>query len=234
MNLAKTPLPDHSPVRAILPLCLALLLMAVASSPASQIFRYREQTGVDSFTFTWRADREQDNATVTVTQNQGSEIFSSDNTAEGTTLSWHYVKQPDTDIRAERVGDHIRFSGRFDGKPIDKKEAIDSRPWCQPLSFSLQRMVARDQQVASFWTIRPDTLEVLAMQAEKTGSEQIPADNGGGVQAAEKVVIRLDGLKSILWQAEYWFRQGDHIFLQYRGTHGPPGTAETLICLITP
>ena len=59
MNLAKTPLPDHSPVRAILPLCLALLLMAVASSPASQIFRYREQTGGDSFTFTWRADREQ-------------------------------------------------------------------------------------------------------------------------------------------------------------------------------
>ena len=49
---------------------------------------------------------------------------------------------------------------------VDKKEAIDSRPWCQPLSFSLQRMVARDQQVASFWTIRPDTLEVLAMQQD--------------------------------------------------------------------
>jgi len=50
----------------------------------------------------------------------------------------------------------------------------------------------------------------------------------------EKVVIELDGLMSAFWQAEYWFRSGDNLFFQYRGTHGPPGTAETRIRLITP
>ena len=229
----KTSLPDHSPVRAILPLCLALLLMAAASSPASQIFRYREQTGDDSFTFSWQADREQDSGTVMVTQKQGEEIFSSGNTAEGTTLSWRYVKQPDTDVRAERVGDRLHFSGRFGGQRVDRYEVIDSRPWYQPLSFSLQRMMARDQQAARFWTIRPDTLEVLAMQARKAASEQVALDNGT-VQAADKVVIHPDGLLSALWQAEYWFRHGDNLFLQYRSTHGLPGTAETRICLINP
>jgi hypothetical protein len=231
MNREKRPLPDHSPLRAILPLCFALLLMAVAS-PASQVFRYREQTGDARFTFSWRLDRERDAAIVT--QHQENEVYSSVNTLEGTTLSWRYVKQPDTDVRAERVGDTLRFSGRFDGKSIDRSQAIDPRPWYQPLSFCLQRLVAHEpRKTASFWTIRPDTLEVLAMQAEKTGSEQIATGNGG-FETAEKVVIRLDGLLSSFWQAEYWFRHGDNLFLQYRGTHGPPGTDETRICLITP
>jgi hypothetical protein len=232
MNLMQSTLSDHSPLRALVPLCLALLLMAVAS-PASQVFRYREQTGDESITFSWRADREEHSTTVTVTQHQGDEVFSSVNTPDGTTLSWQYVKQPGTDIRAERVGDSLRFSGRLKGQPIEKSQAIDPRPWWQPLSFSLQRLVAGERQTASFWTIRPDTLEVLALQAEKTGSEQIPAENGG-LEPADKVIIRPDGLLSALWQAEYWFRPGDHLFLRYRGTHGPPGTAETRICLISP
>lgn len=230
MNPTPSAISEHSPLRALVPLCLALLLMAVAS-PASQVFRYREQTGDESTTFSWRADREADG--ITVVQHQGGEIFSSVNTGEGTTLSWHYLKQPDTDVRVERVGDSLHFSGRFAGKAVDKREAIDSRPWCQPLSYSLQRMVANKRQNSTFWTIRPDTLEVLAMQANMDGSEEIAAESGA-MQPADKVVIRLDGLLSALWQAAYWFRQGDHLFLQYRGTHGPPGTAETRICLISP
>lgn len=230
MNQNRSSLSDHSPLRALVPLCLALLLMAVAS-PASQVFRYREQTGDHSFTFSWRADREEEG--VTVVQHQGDEIFSSVNTMEGATRSWHYVKQPETDVRVERQGDSLHFSGRLKGKPVEKSQTIDSRPWCQPLSFSLQRLVTREPRSVTFWTIRPDTLEVLAMQAEKAGSERIATDNSG-VQVADKVVIRLDGLLSALWQAEYWFRQDDHLFLQYRGTHGPPGTDETRICLISP
>ncbi|MBV5276727.1 hypothetical protein JZU56_02545 [bacterium] len=206
-----------------------MLLLAAASS-ASQIFRYREQTGADSFTFLWRAD--QGRKEVIVTQNQGDETYSSVCAPDGTTLSWHYIKQPDTDIRAERLGDRIHLSGRFAGAAIDKHQPIDTRPWYQPLSFSLQRMVARDQQTAVFWTIRPDTLEVVAMKAEKSGREEISM--GNETQTADKVVIRLDGLMSALWQAEYWFRPSDNLFVQYKGTHGLPGTAETSINLITP
>lgn len=226
----KIKLSDHSPVRAILPFCLLILLLAVAS-PASQVHRYREQTGDASFTFLWRA--EQGRAGVTVIQDQGDETYSSLCTPEGRTLSWRYLRPPDTDVRAERIGDRIHLSGRFDGREINRSEPLDGRPWYQPLSFSLQRMVAGGQQTATFWTIRPDTLEVVALQAAQSGSEQLPTAPSEE-QQADKVVIRLDGLLSALWQAEYWFRPSDHLFVHYRGTHGPPGTAETSIHLITP
>lgn len=226
----KCPIPEYSPLRALVPFCLVLLLLAVAS-PASQVFRYREQTGDDSFTYLWRT--EQDRNGVTVIHDQGDEIYSSVCILDGTTLAWHYIRQPDTDVRAERIGDRIHFSGRFRGETIDKNETVDTRPWFQPLSFSLQRMVALNQQTVGFWTIRPDTLEVVAMKAEWSGSEQLPAEKAM-TRAADKVVIRLDGLLSALWQAEYWFRQGDHLFVQYRGTHGPPGTDETQISLLSP
>ena len=206
------------------------MLFLAAASSASQIFRYREQTGDDSFTFLWRAD--QGRKEVIVTQNQGDETYSSVCAPDGTTLSWHYIRQPDTDVRAERMSDQIHLSGRFAGKDLDKSQSIDTRPWFQPLSFSLQRMVARDQKTAIFWTIRPDTLEVVAMKAEQTGREEITI--GRETQTADKVVIRLDGLMSALWQAEYWFRPSDNLFVQYKGTHGLPGTAETSINLITP
>ena len=225
----KTSLPDHSPLRAIVPFCLVLMLLAAASS-ATQIFRYREQTGDDSFIFLWRA--EQGRRTVTITQDQGDATYSSVCTPEGATLSWRYIRPPDIDIQAERMGNQIHFSGRFGGEVINKNQVIDTRPWYQPLSFSLQRMVARDLKTVDFWTIRPDTLEVMAMKAEKSSSDHI--SEGTATQTADKVVIRPDGLMSVLWQAEYWFRQSDHLFVQYRGTHGPPGTAETSIDLVTP
>lgn len=230
MNLKPSLLSDRSPLRALVPLCLALLLMAATGSQ-SPVLRYREQTGDDQFTFTWQTNQEDDG--ITVIQHQGDEFFSSLNTAEGETQRWHYVRPPDTDVRAERDGDCLRFTGRFAGKPIDRLQIIDGRPWLQPLSFSLRQLVADDQPATHFWTVRPDTLEVLAMQAEKAGSEPVVADSGT-THRANKVVIRPDGPLAAFWQAEYWFRDGDNMFLQYRGTHGPPGTAETRICLITP
>ena len=219
-----------SPFQAILPLCLALLFMAVAS-PAAPVFRYLEQTGTDSCIFTWRLERERDTATLSVVQRQGSETFLSRNTAAGETLAWQYVHQPDTDVRAEREGDRIRLSGRFQGKTVDEVHAIDDRPWFQPLSFSLRPLALDGQATAEFWTIRVDTLELVAMRAEAAGREEMDTVRGPRLTAA-RVVIRPDGVFSRLWRAEYWFRAEDGLFIRYRGTHGPPGTPETVISLL--
>ena len=86
---------------------------------------------------------------------------------------------------------------------------------------------------ASFWTVRPDNLDVLTLQATREGGGRLPMEDGGEV-LANKVVIRLEGLMSALWSAEYWFRQGDDLFVRYRGTHGPPGVPETVITLVRP
>ena len=211
----------------------ALLFIACTASAATREFHYREQTGDESFLFLWQAQSTPDEVTVTVTQRQGEEVYTSVNTSEGTTLSWQYSKQPDTDVRVERKGDRLIFSGRFEGKTVAKEESVDKRPWYQPLSYSLHCMEKRQQNTASFWTIRPDNLEVLTLKAEREGSGRLPEADGSALPA-NKVVIRLEGLLSALWSAEYWFRQGDNLFVRYRGTHGPPGVAETVITLVQP
>nr|WP_321465756.1 hypothetical protein [uncultured Desulfobulbus sp.] len=222
------------PVFLSLILCLsAQLLLTSLVFASSRELQYREQTGGDSFFFVWNADTEPNEVTVTVTQRQKNEVYTSVNTPEGTTLSWRYVRDPDTDVRAERRGNVLVFSGRFEGKKVAKEEKIDARPWCQPLSFSLHCMEKRKQNKTSFWTVRPDNLEVLTLQAEREGAGRLTSAEGGEI-LANKVVIRLEGLMSGLWSAEYWFRQGDDVFVRYRGTHGPPGVPETVITLVRP
>ena len=224
--------PPPASLRALVPFCLALLLLAVASPASQAVFRYIEQTGDDSVTFSWQAEAGRESTVIT--QRQGDETYTSRCTPDGATLHWRYLRLPDTDIRVERRGNQLHFSGTLADKPVSKIQEIDGRPWFQPLSYSLQRLVIGNQRQASFWTIRPDTLDVLAMQAEMAGSEAITSADETLTQLANKVIIRPDGILAPLWQAEYWFRQGDHLFVQYRGTHGPPGTAETVISLVTP
>lgn len=224
--------PAHSPLRAVLPFCLTLVLLATVAPASSQVLRYREQTGDTSFLFSWQADTRPDGVTVTVTQQQGDEVFRSVNTLEGSTLFWQYSKDADTDVRVERVGNQLRLNGRFGGRPVSRLETIDERPWFQPLSYSLCRMMTRKQEQSTFWTIRPDTLDVLTMRAQRDGNGRLPQGDGAGVPA-NRVVIRPDGLLSALWSAEYWFRQADNLFVYYRATHGPPGVPETIISLVT-
>ncbi|HSO09404.1 MAG TPA: hypothetical protein VLR45_05405 [Desulfoprunum sp.] len=50
---------------------------------------------------------------------------------------------------------------------------VDDRPWFQPLSFSLGAFLATPQSEVSFWMIRSDNLEVVAMQAAKGEVEEI-------------------------------------------------------------
>ncbi|MGD9948822.1 MAG: hypothetical protein AB7U29_10110 [Desulfobulbus sp.] len=229
----KTTRRSSLPLRTILCFCLIPLAMASMASASTPELRYREQTGDNGFFFSWKAESAANKVTVTATQHQGEEVYTSVNTPEGTTLSWHYRKQPDTDVRVERKGNRLLFSGRFEGNVVRREEKIDTRPWYQPLSFSLHCLERRKQNKASFWTIRPDNLDVLTLQAEREGSGRLPNVDDHEV-LANKVVIRLQGLMSALWSAEYWFRQGDDLFVRYRGTHGPPGVPETVITLVRP
>ncbi len=41
----------------------------------------------------------------------------------------------------------------------------------------------------------------------------------------------LQGMLAALWQAAFWFREDDRIFVRYQGVHGPPGTDETVVQL---
>jgi len=49
---------------------------------------------------------------------------------------------------------------------------------------------------------------------------------------ARKVTLSRQGILAAFWQANFWFRESDRIFIRYQGTHGPPGTSETVVLLL--
>lgn len=205
----------------LLTVCLALSVAADASAATTRELRYSEQTGKNTLFYTWTAEYTANQ--VTVTQKEGKDVYTSVNTPKGLTLSWHYTHLPETDVHVVREGNVLNFSGRFQGKPVNKQEKIDVQPWFQPMSFSLQCMEQSKQDQATFWSVRPDNLETLTLKAQRKGR-----DAQGNL-----VEVRLTGLRSALWSADYWYRATDGVFVHYRSVLGPPGTSPTVISLVT-
>lgn len=208
-------------------LLLPILLPGI-SSATYQSHTYRETTGGKSKDFKWEILEK--GAQVVITSSRVDEKFINICTPDGATLRWHIQLKPDTDLQAERIANTITLRGRFQGKKVDKSITIDDRPWFQPLSFSLRNLACSDSETLSFWTIRMDTLELVDMQANNRGVEPIQL-TGEEVKAC-KVEIRRNGFFAALWSANYWFRTSDNTFIQYRGTHGLPGTPETRVTLL--
>lgn len=146
----------------------------------------------------------------------------------GNTLEWR-VRYPDTDIVARRAGNLIRLEGTRNGKAFHKDLEIDEAPWFQPLSYALGRFSQSPVDSVVFWTIRPDNLDVVKLVARTLGEEEVMTK--AGLFTARKVSIAVNGLLSHFWEAHYWFRQADGLFVRYEGTNGLPGTPATTIQL---
>lgn len=197
------------------------------SLAGNQSYTYREVTGEESKEFSWQL-LENGNQ-VMIIASAADEKLVNICREDGGTLRWHVEQGTATNLQAERIGNTIFLRGRFQGKIVDKSIDIDDRPWFQPLSYSLRTFSGDDRKNLSFWTIRMDTLELVAMQAERWGMDVIQI--AGKEIRARRVEIRKDGFFSAIWSANYWFRADDNIFVQYRGTHGFPGTPETRVTL---
>lgn len=214
---------------------LALFLPAAAlaeqgQEPQTEILRYRQQTGKAAHIYTWKMEKQGDKVFITLEEPEAT--FTNLCAPDGSTLAWTMVAQPDTRLRAERKGKTLHLQGTLKGKTVAKELALGSKPWFQSLSFALSRMVALKRTKSEFWFLRADELELLGMRAELAGKDQVEAD--GKTIATERVRIKLDNLMAAFWEASYWFREADQVFLRYRGVNGPPGTDETLIDLQYP
>lgn len=217
--------------------CALLLVLAGKSSSLfgavpqltfQESFNYQERVGDSKRFFTWRAEENSDGVTIIV--DDLKRCFHNYCSSDGTTTSWHYSVEGKDNIIVVRVGDRLVFSGYYDGENLEKEVKIDGRPWYQPLSFSLGEFLDSDKQTTSFWVVRSDTLEVIAMTAKKKGEEQLLL--GSTTVAAQQVEIRTKGLLSKFWSARYWYRKNDNLFLRYQSVHGLPGTAETVVELM--
>ncbi len=215
-----------------IPSQLFAISLDTAESPLSSIpqgiFGYQEKVGDTIHSFNWQA--EENDSGISITVQEDDKTFYNLCTANGDTLMWRILVEGKHNISAVRKGDTLHIEGTRFGNEYNKKVAIDKRPWYQPLSFSLGSFLNSSEEKTSFWVIRADKIEVIALTAEKLGVEDITFD--GVSVPAQKVEIRADGFYSKFWHATYWYRKSDNLFLRYQSTHGLPGTDETIVELV--
>jgi hypothetical protein len=204
---------------------LAILCVPAAFSMglATEERSYIETTGDKTTYFSWTL--EQANS-VTVTVREADELYVNHCDSRGSTFQWKY-RGANSDIIASRSGDIIEIEGRFHGETFQARHEVGSVPWYQTLAYALPKRVEPDETPLVFWTIRPDNLDLIKMQANWEATERV-AVNGKKLKA-NRVRIRPDGLLSRLWHADYWFRVPDGLFVRYEGVHGPPGHPKTVI-----
>ncbi len=201
---------------------------APSSEVPEGIFEYHEIVGEKTIPFSWEAEQKQDKIAITVFEED--KFFYNLCTADGATLEWRFEKKGVHDITAIRKDNSLHLSGSRSGEEFSKEVTIDERPWYQPLSFSLRNFLDTNEKKTSFWVIRADKIDVVALTAEKVGKEDIVFNEE--VMPAQKVEIRAEGFRSQFWHATYWYRQSDHLFLRYESVHGLPGTAATIVELV--
>lgn len=192
------------------------------------IYSYQETVGDKKIPFFWKATEQEDLISIDVYEEKTS--FTNLCYKNGKTVKWTIKEEGVHDAIAKRVGNVIKITGIRFGKEIDEEIKIDNRPWYQPLSYSLGEFLESDAKTKSFWVIRADKLEVIALKAKKIGEEELEYD--GKKVLTRKVEIRPDGFLSAFWFGTYWYRKSDNLFLRYQSVHGMPGTDETIVELI--
>jgi hypothetical protein len=207
---------------------IGLLITSVQALAEEQSYFYREQTGelINEYQLVYTTK----GPYQSITSKQEQKLFTALCHQDGSTVYWSFEDDFGDKVTARVIGENVQIFGRVDGKIIDSIFSLDGEPWYQPLSYSLRKLLDNSSKTHRFWTIRPDTFTPVLLQANKLECETIRLD-GDEVDAC-RVEISKSGLMSAFWSASYWFRQSDGLFVQYRGTHGLPGTDETMIELI--
>jgi hypothetical protein len=142
-------------------------------------------------------------------------------------LMWELINTGEgTSVKAQRVGNTIRLQGRFRGRKVSRKYAIDARPWYQYPEVTLQEFVLSANQRTQFWIISPDDLTIFEFEAVKMGRETVEV--AGHSVKAIRIRIKALGFAGNFWHADYWFSWADGSYLRYQAVHGGPGTPPTV------
>jgi len=205
---------------------LLVMMVGQTASHTTERYRYRQSTENDVFDYTW--EKESQNPVKIQIIEPVDQFVTFCDTA-GQTLEWKFLNAK-TRITAKRNKNTIHVSGTFQNQVYNKIIPIGDEEWYQALSYSLRQMALSGKAIETFWMIRMDNLAPIQLKAVRMEPEAISVF--GQTVMTHKLKITLTGLLQNLWSAHYWFRSSDGVFLQYKGTNGPPGTPETLIQLL--
>jgi hypothetical protein len=181
---------------------------------------YRRSSGTKTTLMAWQRLAGEPERIIS---EMGSEIDETEMDANLATQTWQIRdRETLTDLRIVRQGEKIKLKGIFKGESIEDEKLIDEAPWFQTMSVSFRPFLNSENKKIGFWFVRPDTLDVHKLRAEKKGFEELRIQ--GQPVRAQKLELRLTGLAAPFWKANYWFREPDHLFLRYEGPGGLPGT----------
>lgn len=211
--------------RVLAAVWLAWWLTPGQSLAGAEHHRYLETTGSRAVAYDWSVERRANELHIIAREPDRQFLTVCD--ADGATARWR-IDDGHLVVEARREGDRLLLRGRRDGQAFAKEYALDAAPWFQAMSFSLRTWLAGDAGRIVFWTLRPDTLEPVKLQATRRSAQRIDTRSDGRVEATH-VQVRAHGVLAALWKADYWFRATDGVFLKYRAVNGLPGTAETVI-----
>jgi len=214
--------------RAISLVCMILLLpFWLAEAEQVDIYRYQQQTGGQVDLFDWKLTKGEN---LHLKTRQQEEFTQTTFNSDLSTLSWNMQNsQSGTDLTVNRAGNTLVMRGLFAGEVINKEVQIDAAPWYQALSVSLRQFIDPGQKSIQFWTIRSDTLEVHRLQVtrQKTTLLEVGSDSVATIQ----LKIQPTGWRAPFWNANYWLREKDGVFIRYQGRSGPPGAPVTSVVL---
>lgn len=208
-------------------LLLLILCPQVAMAANSTTYLYRDQTGNEQVFFCWTSQQQKDQ--VVITSRKLDEIYRNVCGLHGSTRRWE-VRKPGVLAKAWVEERQLILKGEVDGRAVSWTKDLQGRTWHQPLSYTLREVALGRTPEITFCCIRPDTLELVGLRAQRMGEEKVQV--AGSQMSAVKVRIRMQGLLRLVWHADYWFRTKDGVFIRYQGVNGPSGTPKTTIELI--
>lgn len=214
--------------------CGVLLLLSGWSKQAAadviEQHRYQRSFGTRIATMAWqRLDGEPERIVSEI----GGEVDETEMDDNLATRTWQVRDTGNqTTLRIERQGEQLTLEGTFKGEAVADVKRIDADPWFQTMSISFRPFLDSEARQIRFWFVRPDTLDVYKLRAEKKGFEELRIQ--GQPVKAQKLELRLTGLAAPFWKANYWFREADHLFLRYQGPGGLPGAPKVEVEISSP
>ncbi len=137
------------------------------------------------------------------------------------TIEWKY-SNPDmgVDVKAVKTSNIISIKGINKNEKYAKQVKLGTDPWLQQWDLGLKSFVISADKRIVFYSFNPMDVSIFGrFEANKLGMEKITVN--GAVFEAQHVRINLEGLFSVFWHGDYYFRPDNGRFILYLGKTGP-------------
>jgi hypothetical protein len=204
---------------------LLLVLPLVSLNAQESARRYVETHGKRTSVVEYRVSRAGDEISVDVT---GGVTSSTIRWRSGLgTYDWQMTDAAaGTSLHGRRTGDVIHVTGTLKNRTVERDVRVDAAPWYQVFGPLLEELLPEGAAQQEFWVVDPGDFAPHKMQVKRAGSEKVTI-KGIAVDAA-RIHFSPAGALAPFWGADFWYRQGDGMYVSSRLPEGGGTTVTTI------